>query len=771
MSPKRYDFLRRSWPRLLLAGASVLALAAPAYADGFVRAPVAVPAQTMAPLSRVPVNFWADTLTHDDQNQMVVAIGHVDFVHQGRRLEADEVRYDLAREVVTAYRNVVLTETNGDVHRVDQLEMTRDMRDGYVQALRTTLADGSRFTAKTGTRKNGRVIVMKDATYTPCEPCKLDPTRPPLWQLRAAKVTHDNVDKTVVYNNARLEVAGVPVAYTPYFSHPDGTITQKSGFLSPTFKLDSQNGTSVGARYYWAIDPSRDATFGSEFYTGQAPRLLGEYRQRFDDAQILLEGSATYSERTDRSGVDTFTVDNELRGHAKIKALWDMNDQWRSGVDIQAASDEQYFRQYDILSADVIDNQIYAERFDGRDYASFRALAFQDMRTSDRNTDQPNILPEIESTFFGDPGDVLGGRWRLDASALGLERSGSGDDLTRVSSAVSWQRRDVLPLGLVTQVDTAVRADAYYAIDRDEEDAARSDKTKTRLFPIVNAQVSYPLVKPMETVDILFEPIAAVTIVTNQDEDDSIPNEDSQDIQLDTSNLFEPNRFPGLDRVEDLSRVTYGGRLGVNAADGSGAEFFLGQSYRFQDDDNPFPHNSGLATQQSDIVGRVRLTYQDRMSLDYGFQLGDEDLESVRHELDHSMNFGPFSLNTRYLYAKAIEGIGIQGRRQQIQSYGVYKWTDEWQTRAGANYDLGEDDGLRKALLGMDYLGQCVTLSATAQRNLINESTGESSTELFFRIGLKNLGEFQTSGISLSSTAADEDMQDEDDQIKGLPVP
>lgn len=741
-----------------------------ATADEFERPLLAGPLTDVVAVGEVeePVNFMADQLSHDDQNQLVIATGHVEFVHEGRVLKADEVQYNLTTEIVTAYRDVVLMEKNGDVHFADELELNRDMRDGYVNALRTTLVDGSRFAAARGERIAGRKIVMHDATYTPCEPCKLDPTKPPLWQLRAATVTHDNVDKVVTYKNARLEVKGVPIAYTPYFSHPDGTIKQKSGFLSPTFQLDSQNGTSVGSRYYWAIDPSRDATVGAEIFTGQAPRLLGEYRQRYDDADLKVEGSLTYSERSDRVNDEMITRDEDVRGHFRIDGLWDMNDRWRSGVDINVASDEQYFRQYDIASPDVIDNEIYAERFSDRDYAAVRALAFQDLRTSDRHTDQPNILPEAEASFYGEPGEALGGRWRLDASALGLERSGSGDDLMRLSSALGWQRRDVTNFGLVSTVDAAVRGDAYYALDRDEEDANQSDKTKTRVFPMVNAQLSYPLVKPLRTVDVLFEPIASVTLVTNQDEDDSITNEDSQDIQLDASNLFEPNRFPGLDRVEDLSRVTYGARTGVIAPDGSMAEFFLGQSYRFQEDDNPFPENSGLATQQSDIVGRLKLGWRDITTLDYGFQLGNEDLESVRHELDHSLNLGPFGLNTRYLYAKAIEGIGVTGRRQQIQSYGTYKFSDTWRVRAGANYDLGIDDGLRKALLGLDYTGQCVSLYATAQRNLTNESTGESSTELMLRLGLKNLGEFQTSGIALGSTSADD--QDEDNKLKGIPV-
>ena len=37
-----------------------------------------------------------------------------------------------------------------------------------------------------------------------------------------------------------------------------------------------------------------------------------------------------------------------------------------------------------------------------------------------------------------------------------------------------------------------------------------------------------------------------------------IPNEDARSVDLEDSNLFALNRFPGYDRWEDASRVTYG---------------------------------------------------------------------------------------------------------------------------------------------------------------------------------------------------------------------
>jgi LPS-assembly protein len=741
---------------VVCAGAALLCLGA-----GAVRAD--------DPLNVLPgpdtfVHLAADEMAHDDAAQRVIATGHVEFIYDERVLKADRVEYDLVREIVTAHENVVLMEQNGDVHFMDTLEMTRDMKDGYARALRSTLADGSRFWAAEGNRAGGQYVVMKQATYTPCELCKIDPTRRPQWQIRADQVVHDNGDKSITYQNAWMEMWGVPMMYVPYFSHPDGTIQQKSGFLTPIMSLTSQNGANVTGRYYWAIDPTRDATFETQVFSKQSPRLAGEYRQRFNRADLVSRASFTYAERRDSVAGDVVTIDQDLRGHFETTARWDIDDKWRAGADLAVASDEQYLRQYDITSADVLENQLYVERFENRDYATARLMAFQDLRTSDRRSDQPNILPEIESFFYGDPGDVFGGRWKIDASALGLERSDEGDDVTRLSTTASWQRRHIADMGLVTTFDTALRGDWYHAISR--ESGSETDKNATRLIPYGQVTSSYPLVKPMPGADMVIEPIAALTLIPRQDPDTDVPNEDSQDSQLDASNLFEPSRFPGLDRVEDLSRVTYGVRTSLNGHDGGLTEVFLGQSYRLDDRMmGDVPANSGLTDRASDYVGRVKYVAPKYFTFDYGFQLSGEDLRSVRHEIDQSFSSGPFALNTRYLYAEPIEGVGVDESREQFQAYGSYKFYEDWQFRAGANYDLGADPGLRKTVFGLDYLGQCLTFSATLNRNLTSEASGESGSELMLRIGFKNLGEFETSGISVGGGR-----ENTSDNTSGLPV-
>lgn len=703
-------------------------------------------AQDMAPPSEeAPVDFTSREVQYNSGEQTLTALGEVEIIQNGKIVRADRVTYSLMTETVQAEGNVSMTDPNGDVHFADKVDFQGDLKNGYVKKLRSILADGSRFTAEEGHRRDGAITEMSDATYTPCEPCKAEPDKPPLWQIRANHVTHDETDHTISYKDATFEVVGTPVAYVPYFSHPDGTIKQKSGFLTPTFSLDSQNGFGVEPRYYWAIDPSTDATFATRIYTEQAPVLFGEYRKRFEEAQISLNASTTYSGRTDSVAGESVDIGEEWRGHFFSEGLWNIDEKWRAGFGTELASDDQYLRQYDISSDNVLENQIYTERFDGRDYAVIRAIAFQDVRVSDRATDQPNILPEMHASFLGDPNDVLGGRWNLDFSALGLTRKGNGQDVIRGSVDAGWERRDVFDVGLVNTFSLGVRGDIYNTPNRDESligAGGPGDSTAGRFFPFAHNVTSYPLVSNLAEGQMLIEPTVSLTATTNVDNDSDIPNEDSQDVQINSSNLFEADRFPGIDRVEDRSHVTYGVRTGYYRPDGSQTEFFLGQSYRFSNGDNPFPDGSGLNDQESDIVGHVIAKYQDLFDLNYRFQLGADNFQSEQHELDANWYIGNFDFATSYLYARALEGTDLDERREQLYAAIGYKFSDTWKMRTAARYDLAADKGLREADLGLDYFGQCVIISTTLRKNYTDDDTGENGTELLVRLGFKNLGEF-----------------------------
>ena len=699
---------------------------------------------------KAPVDFQADKLDYDETSKIITATGNVFLTQEDRIVRADKVVYDLSNDTVNAYGHVVLNEPNGDVHYSQKLLLRNKFKDGVVEHLTSVLSDGSRFTSEKGHRVNGEKTVMRDASYTSCEACKENPDAEPAWQIKASKVTHHSDEQRISYNNARFEVYGVPFLYVPYFSHPDGSVDRKSGFLAPNAGFKSDQGMMVNNRYYWNIAPEQDATIGLMAYTQETPLVYGQWRRRWDHAAMELNAGITHSGYKDSVAGNEVEQDDTLRGHFQGEFLWNMNDKWRSGAEINWASDDQYMNQYDFDDEDTLVSDFYAERFSDRNYGAVHFLSFQDTRILEEPVDQPEVIPEILANFQGDPGKVplIGGSWFANTSYLGLRREGDDEqDVDRLSFEGGWKRHFVSDYGLVTDATLSARQDFYH--QRDLNGAGvdlgeSSDATEVRMFPQAHVVTSYPVVKNGEDYQTRIEPVVAFTAAPNINVSSKIPNEDSQDVQLDADNLFNADRFPGLDRVEDQSRITYGIRNGYHFYNGGDIRTFLGQSYRFEDDDNPFPTGSGLSQRSSDVVGSIEAAVEG-YNIDYRFQLDSRHLNSNRHEVDAGADWGRYNLSTQYLYAKSIAGGDFDVSREQIKVDAGYYWNEQWRSRAGVVNDFGETEGLRRAYLGLEYYGQCVSWGLVAERNYTDDISGESDLEISFRLGLKNLGEFERS--------------------------
>ncbi|MDB5492054.1 MAG: organic solvent tolerance family protein [Micavibrio sp.] len=755
MSNFRTAFLTSVPFALLMAASSPAAAADAVLSDGAIQLSDNYAASLNgANPNDAPISFSADSMTRDETSGTITAHGHVEMEQAGRILKADQVVYNINNGKMNAVGHVVMLDANGDVHLADTIDLSDQMKVANATNMRSTMKDGSRMWAENGERIAKEKTTLTEAAYTPCEPCLKNPDKPPIWQIKAGEVKHDELEHSIVYKNATFDAFGVPILYMPYFKHPDGTIAQKSGFLTPSFGYKSRQGAMITNSYYWGISPYEDATFGITAMTAQAPLAFAEYRKRYDNAQIKVNTSMTYSTRVDDVNGNDVIRDEQTRGHFFAKSLYDIDNKWRAGLNVEYASDDQYLRQYGFSDKDVLEDQLYVERFSGRDYAVGRMMAFQDLRTQSQKTDQPAVLPQISANFLGEPAALLGGRWSFDASTLGLLRTGSGQDLNRLTAEGGWQRRLVSDTGLLTKVDFSLRGDAYYVADRQLDAAVYgSDSTTVRGFAQGNIVTSYPVIRPLgEHSHAVLEPMVALTVSPTINPDNhKIPNEDSQDVQLDVSNLFEPNRFPGYDRIEDKIHATYGLRSGVYGDQGSKGEVFVGQSYRLSQSGNPFPGGSGLDTQYSDLVGQITANYKNRYSLDYKFELDSNDYTARRHEVGAGLNLNRLQFGVTYLFARPIAGTTLLDNREQIAGTASYALSDSWKVRTSATEDLGKDRGLRNALFGVDYLGQCFNVTGNLQRNLTDDSSGTSSTVVVFRLGLKNLGQFSTSGINLDN--------------------
>jgi len=256
--------------------------------------------------------------------------------------------------------------------------------------------------------------------------------------------------------------------------------------------------------------------------------------------------------------------------------------------------------------------------------------------------------------------------------------------------------------------------------------------------------------KTLSTSQIRMKPKISLTARPDLKNNEDIPNEDSIDARLDAGNLFEKDRFPGLDRVEDRTHVSYGLDLGYHHFNGNSVTGFIGQSYRLDAHDNPFQNGSGLENQISDYVGSISASFDDnKHNFNYRFQLDGETLESKRHELYAGTEIEKTTFSTAYLYERGAPGTQFTESREQLAASMTYEFVENWTISASALYDLSSaSKGLRSSRFGLGYEDDCFGLAAYFDRDLRSNSSGAEDTTIFLRFYLKNLGEFETKAYS-----------------------
>jgi LPS-assembly protein len=694
-----------------------------------------------------PVKLTADQVVHDRELSVVSAVGKVEIVHQGRTLIADNVSYSLKSDVVSATGNVTLIEPTGEVTFADYVELTGDFKNGVAKEIKVLMKDRSRMAAATAQRSNGVRTDFEQAAYTACEPCRKDPSRTPLWQAKAARVTHSEIDHTIEYRDAWLEVMGVPVAYTPYLSHPDPTVKRESGFLTPTAGMNSTLGPSVTIPYFWAISGNEDLTISPRFMGSQ--RSLRDSTTSDADATIMQHIQIAAQHRWvgpngEAKGTGSITEDKntgQVRGHVDATGRFDLDHTWRTGYMLQRTSDDTYTRLYNVrIDQDRpwLTTRPYIEGFGRRTYALAEGFSFQSSRIEDDPGNSPLVLPHLIYSYTGEPG-WKGSYWTVDSDMLAYYRS-EGTDSTRLSSAATWNLPWTTRFGEVYHLSASVRGDGYHSTDLQnaERDASA---TTGRLIPQVAMTWRMPFASSQGIPQVL-EPLMMVAASPNGNNPTTIPNEDSIDVELDEGSVLRPTRLVGLDRVEGGLRAGYGLRWVGYPYRGGHVLAQVAQGWRAHADDT-FAANSGFADNFSDYLGRIEVSPSGNLTLSNRSRL-DKDTLSLRRN-ESSVLVGPQALRTTvsYTYYDSVtsEAGQIFPRRNYL-GYGITsRLSENWGLRAMASNDLTSSGGFLGWTGEAIYNDECLAVVSRLRRYYTDSSSGIlSGYDLTFNIVLKTLG-------------------------------
>jgi len=695
-----------------------------------------------------PVDLIADEAGYDQELGVYVARGHVEMAQDDRVVMADTVTYNERAKTISASGNVVLLMPNGDTVFGNYVDLSDDFNNGVIKGFRALLKDKSRLAAYTSHRIGGTKEIFNKAVYTPCLPCRSDPKRQPVWQIKADQVVRDETEQTITYHHAWMEMWGVPVMYTPWFRHADIGVQRQTGLLAPIFSFSSGNsGVQVRQPYFVVLDDDRDVTISPiARVTGEpdpgAAVLAGEYRQRVPNGVFTLSASGTYEDAPDDG-----ETGRDLRGHVAGQGLFDLNRDWRWGFNFKNTTDKEYLRQYHLGSRRWLEDSLWSEGFFGRSYMEARGYGWQTTEENLKDENAPIIAPLFNYDFTGEPG-AGGGYWGFDLGMVNLVRR-EGRDQFRVTAHPSWTLPYTSSWGDIYELKLSLAADMYATndTDPDSDNIDPSSSTNTfngvtgRIFPQGSLKWRYPFVKPGETFTQVLQPIVQLVMAPDCCNSGKIPNEDSRTFEWDDTKLFSTNRFTGLDRVDAGSRVNYGIDWSAYNNDGGRAEVFLGQSYQFIRSHDE-PADSGINADLTDIVGRVSLQPNNYLNATYRFRYDLDNTEMRRQEVSLSAGPKEFAGGVNYI---RLSDNGDFDTREQVYAGVNSKFLDYWSVSAGAGYDLVQQR-VNSMYGGIGYNDECFgfNVSATYTPEADTDNSSGKFTA-FVTFTFKNLGDIGAS--------------------------
>ena len=672
--------------------------------------------------------FSADEVDYNQELQTVTARGNVEIAREGRILLADTVSYDRSQDVLTASGNISITEPSGEVTFASYIELSGDFKDGIVHDIYILLDENTRIAGSGARRSGGNFTEIAKAVYSPCKVCEDDSgSSTPLWRIRAARVLHDAENKTVEYEDARLEMAGIPILYSPYFQHPDPTVKRQSGFLAPSFGSTSYVGQYFSQPYYWAIDKSKDMTFTPTYTTDEGPLLATEYRQRFDSGEMEIVGSITNDS------------DDDWQGHIDAEGRFDIDQTWRWGFDAEQASEKTYLSRYGFDSPSELTSNLFTEGFRGASYTRVDAYYFQGLKSDDDSDTTPIVLPHLQ--FHGQSAPAkYGSVTTFDLDGLSLTRD-EGTNSHRLSAKAGWELPHVGSMGDVTKLSLSVRSDNYLVSDVERTDKGNYSGYAGRLLPLAAIDWRMPFVSNQGQYQQIITPIAMAAWSPNGGNPDEIPNEDSQSFELDDINLFSHDRFGGLDRAEDGLRASYGLEWGIYGPQGGYTSAMFGQSYRANENDT-FATGSGLDEHLSDYVGRVTVAPNEYLDLTYRYRLSNDDFSARRNQVTATVgSIDTLRLSTTYLHFTDEAGSEEYDEREEVYFKAERQFNKYWSGLAYGRYDIDETDPLEYGV-GFVYEDECFTFDGRIRRTFYEDQDLGESDEFVFRLVFKTLGEF-----------------------------
>ncbi|MBX8800404.1 LPS-assembly protein LptD [Ochrobactrum sp. MR28] len=714
----------------------------------------------------------ADNLIVDRDQNTVTAAGNVQIEYDGNRLVARQVVYNQKTKRMVAKGNVEIVEKDGNRIYSDEMDVTDDFRDGFVNGLRVETVDDTRFAAESAERSLGEITTFNNGVYTACRACATDPNKPVLWQVKAKKIIWNGTKKTVRFEGGRFEMFGKSLFALPAFEIADPSTKRKSGFLFPSFMYKDELGFGVRGGYFWNLAPNYDITTYGTALSKQGFLSETEWRHRLENGTYNIRVAGIYQANPGQFSSDKVDAQERMRAMVSSKGDFKINPRWSFGWDVIAQTDKNFSRTYKLsgYGSETLTSNVYLRGISGRNHLDINLYKFkvqEDVLNGSPNavdTKQPWVLPSIDYLYTV-PGSVYGGELTITSNLQGIYREtsdvfqlsnngnmrdfirGMKGTSARLTTEAEWKRTFITEQGLVITPLFALRGDAIGISSNDKFNTV--DEIRSQAFrgmATAGLEVRWPILFSTTSMTQILEPTAQIFVRNDEPYAGRLPNEDAQSFVFDATSLFQRDKFSGYDRVEGGTRANLGLRYSGNMNNGWSIHGLAGQSFQLgglnsfaESDFVGAGADSGLEGKRSDYVAMLGMSNNSGLAFAARGRFDKDNMAVKRGEVEASHSGQIVQASVKYAYITKQPDYGFAENRQEISLSGSTRFKENWRVFGSGTYDIVSDT-LVRAQSGLAYDDECFTYSMAY---IQTRSPGQDkiSHSVGFNISFRTLGE------------------------------
>jgi LPS-assembly protein len=671
--------------------------------------------------------------TAGTSDQDLAAKGSAEVRRPTFTIKGDALHYDQDTDMVDAYGKVVVIN-DGATFQGPEAHMQVDSSEGYMTAPKYhfNMTGGSGSAARVDMLDNER-SVFTQGTYTACQ-CQSNPA----WYIRGSEFDFDTGADEGVAHNGVLFFQGVPIFGSPWLSFPLSG-ERRSGFLPPTFSVDSTNGFELNLPYYFNIAPNRDLLLTPNFISKRGLELNETFRYL----------SPTYS----GSISGTFLPDDEITKTNRYALFIQHNQNFGNGfggyIYYNKVSDNSFPEDLGSVSSQILNGtQLLYQQEAGLTYNNgpWSVLA----REQNWQTLYPSVAPygrepelnvkynkyNVDGFDFGATGDFS--RFRITTAD-----STQGDRLTFdpylsysvvgpgyfVTPKVQWHFASYDLSNIGAGSPAGQPKDFTESVPTFSFDTGLIFERSVRLFGQDYIQTLEPRL------------YYVYTPYRNQA---FAPLFDTADADFGLAEIFTPNTFVGDDRIADANRLTAAvtTRFIDPATGDERARFVLAQQYYFQDQRVTLePTQTPAQATHSDLIAGASLKLGAGFQSETAVQYNADNNQLTQSSI--GFGFSPASgkvINLAYIYTRAdttLDNTPVN----QITISAQWPLTHHVYSVARLNYDL-QGHAIIDSLIGLQYDADCWVLGVGVQRyadGINNVGLPSQGTRFLAQITFKGL--------------------------------